>query len=193
MNYTFITWNLHTFVCMGGGLAGVSAGWEMKPKMFPAFPFWVSLRSVCFISCSAYPWPVCARLFLASTLSEKHFSQDVNVPGGFPSFFIGMTTQRLCFSERDFFLSSPFSNALHHPSLTPLNNSRKASDCHYSYYLWVFFLHHQSGRFHLTCKTQDCILGHLGGHVPVSEFTFTCGSIILLFYALVTLSERCCP
>lgn len=94
-----------------------------------------------------------------------------------------------------FFLSSPFLNALHYPSLTPLNNSRKASDCHYSYYLWDFFLHHQSvdiSHFHLSCRTEDCILGHHSFHAPVSEFTFICGSITFLLYALVTLSEKSC-
>lgn len=46
--------------------------------------------------------------------------------------------------------------------------------------------------FHLTNRTQDCMLGHQEVHAPVSELTFPCGSITFLLYALVTLSERCC-
>lgn len=114
MNYTFRTWSLHPLARVGGGMAGVSPGWEMEPKMFPAFPSWVSLRSVWFKSCN--PWPACAKLFLGSMLSGKYFNQDVNVPVGFPSLFIGMAPQRFCLSESGgFFLSSPFLN------VTPLS------------------------------------------------------------------------
>lgn len=138
--------------------------------------------------CKAVPWQhVVWEVFQSRCKCPRGFSILFHI-------FIGMTSQRLCFSEHDFF--SLFTIFQCTPlSLTPLNNTRKASDCHYSYYLWVFFLHHQSvdiWRFRVSCRTQDCILRHQGVHEPVSEITFTCGSITFLLYALVTLAERSC-
>lgn len=102
--------------CVGGGMTGVSAVWEMKPQMSPVSQFWISLRSGCCRACSVLcPWPACAKLCLGSTLPEKYFSQDVNVPVGFPSLFVGMTPQRFCLTESAFFfflISSPFLNVI---------------------------------------------------------------------------------
>lgn len=101
--------------CLASGMAGVSAGWEMKPQMFPVF--WVSQSSVGFRSCRACRSPMCAKLLLGSVLSEEHCSWSVNVPVGFPSLFTGVTPQRFCLPESaSFFLSSLFL------SVTPLSS-----------------------------------------------------------------------